>query len=169
MNRVFAFDSVMIAAGPANTFISYNLGKAWQPLDPAGPRFFTDVIRHNNVLFGASLQHVYYSTTKGKTWQKFPKFDFWIESLAAVNDTLYLGTIEDGIMAVPLKSQVFLPDVPTGVEDENPRVTRAFAFPNPTRGPVHLEGIPAGTRPVLTIWNSRGQQVGGAQSLSPQR
>jgi photosystem II stability/assembly factor-like uncharacterized protein len=168
VHRVFTADSVMIAAGPINAFISYNLGKVWQPVDPAAPRYFTDMIRHNNVLFAASLQHVYYSTTKGKTWQQSPEFDFWIESLAAVNDTLYLGTIEDGIMAVPLKTLVARPDVPTGVEDENPRATRALAFPNPTRGPVYLEGIPAGIRPVLTIWNRRGQQVGGAQPLSPQ-
>jgi hypothetical protein len=154
--------------GRPTRFISFNLGKAWQPLNPATPLYVTDVIRHRDILFAASLQHVYYSTTKGKTWQKSPEFDFWIESLAAVNDTLYLGTIEDGIMAVPLKSLVVQPDVPTGVEDENPRATRAFAFPNPTRGPVHLGGIAAGTRPVLTIWNSRGQQVGGAQPLSPQ-
>lgn len=168
VHRVFTTDSLVIAAGPANAFISHNLGKTWQPLDAAMPRYFSDFIRHNNILFAASLQHVYYSTTKGKTWQESPKFNFWIESLAAVNDTLYLGTIEDGIMAVPLRSLVVRPGVPTGLEDENPRATRAFAFPNPTRGPVHLEGIPAGTRPVLTIWNSRGQQVGGAQPLSPQ-
>ncbi len=168
VHRIFTADSLMIAGGPFNTFISYNLGKAWQPLDQATPLYVTDVIRHNNILFAAATRHVYYSTNKGRTWQQSPEFDFWIESLAAVNDTLYLGTIEDGIMAVPLRSLVVRPDVPTGVEDENPRATRAFAFPNPTRGPVHLEGIPAGTRPVLTIWNSRGQQVGGAQLLSSQ-
>jgi hypothetical protein len=168
VHRVFTADSVMIAAGPGNAFISDNLGKTWQPLDPAAPRYFTDIILHRDILFAASFQHVYYSTTKGKTWQKSPEFDFWIASLAAVNDTLYLGTIEDGIMAMPLKGLVARPDVPTGVEDENPQTTRAFAFPNPTRGPVQLEGIPAGTWPVLTIWNRHGQQVGGAQPLSPQ-
>ncbi|MBD0254202.1 MAG: T9SS type A sorting domain-containing protein [Cytophagales bacterium] len=168
VHRIFTADSLMIAGGPVNTFISYNLGKAWQPLDPATPYYFTDVIRHNNILFAAGTRHVYYSTTKGRTWQQSAEFDFWIESLVAVNDTLYLGTVEDGIMAVPLRSLVTRPDVPTGVEDENPRTARAFAFPNPTRGLVHLEGIPAGARPVLTIWNSRGVQVGGAQSLAPQ-
>ncbi|HEX8528790.1 MAG TPA: T9SS type A sorting domain-containing protein, partial [Cytophagales bacterium] len=168
LNRVFLFDSVMIAASTANAFISTNLGKAWQPVDPAAPRYFTDVIRHNGVLFAASTYYVYYSTTKGKSWQKSSEFDFWVESLAAVNDTLYLGTIEDGIRAVALKKIMGGPDVPTGVEEENAPPQRAFAYPNPTRGRVRLEGIPAGSRPVLTIWNSCGQQVGDAQPVSSQ-
>jgi photosystem II stability/assembly factor-like uncharacterized protein len=167
VHRVFAADSMMIAAAPANAFVSYNLGKTWQPLNPAVPYVFTDIIRHRDVLFAAGIHHVYYSTTKGKTWQKSPEFNFWIESLAAVNDTLYLGTVEDGIRAVSLKSFMPKPDVPTGLAGANPAATSGVAFPNPTHGPVHLQGIPAGTRPVLTIWNSRGQQAGSAQLLSP--